>query len=83
MKRCWQPDPHRAAQGRQSLRASQWRLGERLRARSGISGNGEQEQGHAQSCGTGGDVCKNFVAAEVTRLKLERLKTRNETAARR
>ena len=52
--------PHRAAQGRQSLRASRRRLGERLRTRSGISGNGEQEQSHAQSRGAGGDVCEGI-----------------------
>jgi hypothetical protein len=34
-------------------------LGERLRTRSGISGNGEQEQSHAQSRGAGGDVCED------------------------
>ena len=48
--------PHGAAQGRQSLRASRRRLGERLRTGSGISGNGEQEQSDAQSRGLGGDV---------------------------
>jgi len=67
--------PHGAAQGRQSLRASRRRLGERLRTRSGISGNGEQEQSHAQSCGAGRDVWENDVAAEVTRLKLESRET--------
>jgi hypothetical protein len=50
--------PHRVAQGRQSLRASRRRLGQRLRTGSGISGNGEQEQSHAQSRGAGGDVCE-------------------------
>jgi hypothetical protein len=32
------------------------RLGERLRIGGGISGNGEQEQGHAHGGGDGGDV---------------------------
>ena len=58
--------PHGAAQGRQSLRSSRWRLGERRRTRSGISGNGEQEQSHrpsAVSC-YGGRVLKAVALAE-------------------
>ena len=49
---------------------SRRRLGERLRTRSGISGNGEQEQSHAQSRGAGGDVCQNSVAIDVRGLKV-------------
>ena len=69
--------PHGAAQGRQGLRASRQRLGERLRTRSGISGNGEQEQSHPPSSvvcyggrvlkavALGGDDRENVVATGV------------------
>ena len=65
---------------RQSLRPSRRRLGERLRTRSGISGNGKQKQSYAQSRGAGGDVRQNAVAANVSRLKPQELKARNMTA---
>ena len=48
--------PHRAAQGRQGLRAGRRRLGERFDARGRISGDGEQVQGHAQSRRHGGEL---------------------------
>ena len=47
------PSPAPAGEGQ---RASRRRLGERLRTGSGISGNGEQVESHAQSRGLGGDV---------------------------
>jgi anthranilate synthase component 1 len=50
--------PHGAAQGRQSLRASRRRLGERLRAGSGISGNGKQVEGNVESRGPGGNLTR-------------------------
>jgi hypothetical protein len=57
---------------------SRRRRGERLRTRSGIPGNGEQEQGHAQSRRTRGDVCEDGFPARGRRLPTLTCRTRRE-----